>query len=60
MNISVWRKMGDRMDGLCAQWFSIKGGGSCGRPGEYGTADDRRKSFCHLMYHDTYDALGGL
>ena len=53
-------KMGDRMDGLCAQWFSIKGGGSCGRPGEYGTADDRRKSFCHLMYHDTYDALGSL
>lgn len=48
------------MDGLCAQWFSIKGGGSCGRPGEYGTADDRRKSFCHLMYHDTYDALGSL
>ena len=44
------------MDGRCAQWFSIKGGGSCGRPGEYGTADDRRKSFCHLMYHDTYDA----
>ena len=31
-------KMGDRMDGRCAQWFSIKGGGSCGRPGEYGTA----------------------
>ena len=30
------------------------------RPGEYGTADDRRKSFCHLMYHDTYDALGSL
>ena len=53
-------KMGDRMDGRCAQWFSIKGGGSCGRPGEYGTADDRRKSFCHLMYHDTYDALGSL
>ena len=41
--------MGDRMDGRCAQWFSIKGGRSCGRPGEYGTADDRRKSFCYLM-----------
>ena len=36
------------MDGRCAQWFSIKGGGSCGRPGEYGTADDRRKSFVTL------------
>lgn len=60
MNISVWRKWVIVWMVAVLSGFQLRAADPVVVPANTGTADDRRKSFCHLMYHDTYDALGSL